>query len=245
MINSYAVSSWNGITAQTGTGFAGAPAGFLPDMPVGGLSDHTLFSDEAEELAMSDCSSSFLLFAEQQMMVNRLNALSQMLSAFLASSAVSSAANACPEINTGNAMAGYTAPAMTHQVSESEETVPMGSSQGSDADNVAEGIAKEMAGYKWQYYLDDKKSNSQTIHDRSGNCCDLADVAIMRFKAKGIEARKVLGDIKSKSYNGGHYWVEYKDSKTGKWKFFDPTASATNHDASRAFSGLHATYRKR
>jgi hypothetical protein len=106
-------------------------------------------------------------------------------------------------------------------------------------------VAKELASYKWEYYYDDKKSDAQTQSSKAGNCCDLAQLAISKLKQKGIEGKLVLGDIKSSDYNGGHYWIEYKDPSTGKWEFFDPTACATNKSAERGFQGLHATYAKR
>gem|GEM_PF-1650920 len=106
-------------------------------------------------------------------------------------------------------------------------------------------IAKEMASYKYQFYYDDKKSNTATESSKSGNCCDLAQVAIEKFKEKGIDARLVLGDVQGKGYTGGYYWIEYKDPTTGKMTFFDPTAAASNKSAERAFQGLHSTYSKR
>jgi|GEM_PF-4430908 len=110
----------------------------------------------------------------------------------------------------------------------------------------AEEVAREMTQYSWQYYYDDKKSDAQTEASRSGNCCDLAQVAIKKFKERGIEAKLILGDIKGKSYTGGHYWVEYKDPATGRMTFFDPTATATgSKTADRAFNGLSSTYSKR
>jgi len=106
-------------------------------------------------------------------------------------------------------------------------------------------IAKEMAGYKYEFYYDDKKSDAATEQSKAGNCCDLAQVAIKKFKEKGIDAKLVLGDVKGQSYTGGHYWIEYKDPATGKMTFFDPTAAASNKSADRAFQGLHSTYSKR
>jgi len=111
--------------------------------------------------------------------------------------------------------------------------------------NQATEVAKEMAGYKYEFYYDDKKSDASTESSKAGNCCDLAQVAIKKFKEKGMEANLVLGDVKGKSYTGGHYWIEYKDPTTGKMTFFDPTAAASNKSADRAFQGLHSTYSKR
>ncbi|MGV8125234.1 MAG: transglutaminase domain-containing protein [Candidatus Xenobiia bacterium LiM19] len=111
--------------------------------------------------------------------------------------------------------------------------------------NQATEVAREMAGYKYEFYYDDKKSDASTESSKAGNCCDLAQVAIKKFKEKGIEAKLVLGDVKGKSYTGGHYWIEYKDPATGKMTFFDPTAAASNKSADRAFQGLHSTYSKR
>jgi transglutaminase-like putative cysteine protease len=107
-------------------------------------------------------------------------------------------------------------------------------------------VAQTMSRYHWQYYCDDKKSNAQTKADKSGNCCDLAQVAIEEFRKRGIQARRVLGDIQGKSYSGGHYWCEYMDRETGQWKFFDPTAAATgSHNPARAFKGLDSIYTSR
>lgn len=116
---------------------------------------------------------------------------------------------------------------------------------GGTHNSAAEEVAKEMAGYKYEFYYDDKKSDAKTESSKAGNCCDLAQVAIKKFKEKGIEAKLVLGDVKGKSYTGGHYWIEYKDPATGKMTFFDPTAAASNKSAERAFQGLHSTYSKR
>lgn len=108
---------------------------------------------------------------------------------------------------------------------------------------VAQEIAQEMAGYKYQFYYNDRKSEAETERSRSGNCKDLADVAIAKFRQRGVQARLVHGNITSKTYSGGHYWVEYQDP-SGNWRFFDPTGAASNRSAQRAFQGLRASYRK-
>ncbi len=114
----------------------------------------------------------------------------------------------------------------------------------SSSNQAAQEIAREMAGYKYEFYYNERKSVARTEGSRAGNCKDLADVAIEKFRQRGVQARLVLGDVRSKSYTGGHYWVEYQEAD-GQWRFFDPTGAATNKSAQRAFQGLHATYRKR
>ena len=106
----------------------------------------------------------------------------------------------------------------------------------------ANNVAQYMSGFKYQFYYNDKKSNAQTIASKSGNCKDLADVAIEKFNQQGIKAQLILGDVKTSGYNGGHYWIKYQDPTSGQMKFFDPTAAASNHSAQRAFLGLHGTY---
>jgi len=112
----------------------------------------------------------------------------------------------------------------------------------SDPNDPAWSIAKEFSKYSWSYYNDDKKSNAATESSKDGNCCDLAQLAIEKFKAKGVNARLILGQLNTSDYNGGHYWVQYQDPSTGQWKFFDPTPCATNKSAERGFLGCHGTY---
>lgn len=109
---------------------------------------------------------------------------------------------------------------------------------GSPANNVAQ----YMAGFKYEFYYNDKKSVASTISSKGGNCKDLADVAMQKFKEQGIKTQLILGDVKLSDYSGGHYWIKYQDPSTGQWKFFDPTAAASNHSAERAFKGCHGTY---
>lgn len=118
------------------------------------------------------------------------------------------------------------------------------STSGGNADQAASEVATIMAGYNYQYYYDDKKSNAQTQSQKSGNCCDLAQVAMDEFRKRGVECRMVLGKIKSKNGTNGHYWLEYYDRQQNKWKFFDPTACASSHSAQKGFTGLDASYGK-
>ena len=114
--------------------------------------------------------------------------------------------------------------------------------KGSTTSNAAvNSVANELAGYKYQFYYNDKKSNAETNSSKSGNCCDLAQVTMDKLKANGVECRMILGNYAGSSYNGGHYWVQYKDTD-GSWKFFDPTAAAEYHSAAKGFSGLSGTY---
>lgn len=133
-------------------------------------------------------------------------------------------------------------PASTDAGGDRSDGGPSPASSGSGS-QVAQEVAREMAGYKYQFYYNDRKSEAETERSRSGNCKDLADVAIAKFRQRGVQARLVHGNIQSKSYTGGHYWIEFQDS-SGKWQFFDPTGAATNHSAQRAFQGLHASYKK-
>ena len=112
----------------------------------------------------------------------------------------------------------------------------------SNSNDPAWSIAKEFSKYSWSYYYDDKKSNAATESSKDGNCCDLAQLAIEKFKAKGVNARLILGQLNTSDYSGGHYWVQYQDPSTGQWKFFDPTPCATNKSAERGFLGCHGTY---
>jgi len=102
-------------------------------------------------------------------------------------------------------------------------------------------VAGEMSRYNYEFYLNDQKSNQETESSQSGNCCDLAEVTVEKFKEKGINAELRFGNVKTESYDGGHYWVRYKD-ESGQWQRFDPTAAAENHSADSGFTGLNGTY---
>jgi hypothetical protein len=123
----------------------------------------------------------------------------------------------------------------------SSAAAPSASGQ-SRADQAAQEVAGIMAGYNYQYYYDDKKSNEQTKSQKSGNCCDLAQVAMEEFRKRGVECKMVLGKIKSKNGTNGHYWLQYHDKEKNKWVFFDPTACASYHDPAKGFKGLEASY---
>jgi len=105
-------------------------------------------------------------------------------------------------------------------------------------------VANEMSGYKYEFYNNDQKTNAETEESKSGNCCDLAEVTVEKFKEKGINAELRVGNFKSSSeggYNGGHYWVRYQDSN-GQWQRFDPTAAAEYQSSDKGFSGLDGAY---
>lgn len=130
----------------------------------------------------------------------------------------------------------------TTGTSGTTDTSGVSSTKGSTTANAAvNSVANEMAGYTYQFYYNDKKSNASTDSSKSGNCVDLAQSTVAKLKAKGVEARVIDGNYAGSSYNGGHDWVQYKDTD-GQWKFFDPTAAAEYHSAAKGFSGLNGTY---
>ena len=102
-------------------------------------------------------------------------------------------------------------------------------------------VAGEMSTYNYKFYNDDKQTDKETEDSKTGNCCDLAQVTEKKFEEKGIEAEVRFGNVKTESYDGGHYWVRYKD-ESGQWQRFDPTAAAENHSADSGFTGLNGTY---
>lgn len=201
--------------------------------------DLTQFGREAGELSPDTGINSQLTQMQQAMLQKQMKLFKQILNTYIQSVL----ANQNNQKNNNNAINNNNK-AANKAVNNNAVNNNAANNNGGKNNAVME-VAKELAGYKWQYYYDDKKSDAQTQADKAGNCCDLAQLTISKLKQKGIEARLVLGDIKSDSYKGGHYWIEYKDPTTGKWTFFDPTACATSHSAERGFQGLHATYKKR
>lgn len=119
---------------------------------------------------------------------------------------------------------------------------------GGNSAQVAQRLAEEFAGYKHTLYSSTFQQGLNrmvtTIQTKNGNCAALAALAVKRFEQLGVEARGVWGHLNWRSGQGNHFWVEYKDSTTGKWKFFDPTP-ATYYGAKAALDPAASGWRYR
>ena len=109
-------------------------------------------------------------------------------------------------------------------------------SKASDPDAVAQKIAKDATGWKYDHtggktWEQTKANENRFDQSKSGVCTDMAMEAAQRFKKEGVDARVKFGDTD----RGHHAWVEYQDSK-GQWKEFDPTAAAGSKNADAAIT---------
>lgn len=76
----------------------------------------------------------------------------------------------------------------------------------------------------YSFYYNTKYGASGTLKNRTGNCCDTANLMVALGRAAGIQARYLHGTCKFSSGTWyGHVWAQFYVN--GKWVNADGTSS--------------------
>lgn len=78
--------------------------------------------------------------------------------------------------------------------------------------------------FYYDFYYNDKQTQSQTISKKKGNCVDLNQVMYHTLKEMGYTVRIVRGLIQCSDGQYGHVWTQIK--LNGKWVNIDASAAA-------------------
>lgn len=78
--------------------------------------------------------------------------------------------------------------------------------------------------FYYDYYYEDKQTQSETLSRRKGNCVDLNQVMYHTLKEMGYTVRIVRGLIQCSDGQYGHVWTQIK--LNGKWVNIDASAAA-------------------
>lgn len=78
--------------------------------------------------------------------------------------------------------------------------------------------------FSYDYYYDDKQTQSQTLSKKKGNCVDLNQIMYHALKEAGYTVRIVRGTVKCSDGVYGHVWTQIK--LNGSWVNIDASAAA-------------------
>ena len=78
--------------------------------------------------------------------------------------------------------------------------------------------------FYYDYYYEDKQTQSETLNRKKGNCVDLNQVMYHTLKEMGYTVRIVRGLIQCSDGQYGHVWTQIK--LNGKWVNIDASAAA-------------------
>lgn len=78
--------------------------------------------------------------------------------------------------------------------------------------------------FSYDFYYDDKQTQSQTLSKKKGNCVDLNQLMYHALKEAGYTVRIVRGLIQCSDGQYGHVWTQIKIN--GKWVNIDASAAA-------------------